>query len=656
VTSRSGLFVAAALAFGYLATGHVSAASRPAAFDAADIGISSQPFHISSPVNARFSLRLPGTVDSGGRVEFRLHRRVASRDSFRAIADHFAEPGIIDSVVIPMSRAVRSSDTTSFDVLINTVKAAANDLYLQQTGIYPLTINAYLADGQLLAGTLTFLDRRDATTPDQNVPTSVFASLTAPASHSDDGTIAIDDQTRIAVQQFTRFLLTVRTPVTLQLQPELLESLANSPDPYDNGLFENLRSVLTGHGITIAPYLPIDVAAFVHDGLGSELTAQIDLGERTLNRLLPGVTIHRSTWVAHDSLDQISVSALSRLGINSFIMLPGSVEETQRESSAGYLSRPSGSANSTMSLISVDEALASTIDSPGDDTVREGIRIAAEVLARRDELVAEGGSPNDIRLMVASSTGDISDPELMASAASRLSNAPGISLQDLGGLQAVNERFPATVFPATTDRTLGGLASPVSQTRRELAAIGSMLPDEDPRRATWNELLAVASAANTANPSNYINSLRSELRRLTSAVTLVTPETVTLSSRNGSIRLQLRNAEDTSLLVRVAVSSPKVTFSAQPDVVELLPGSTTDVKISLRARTNGRFPINVRVLTPGDRVQVVSPAVITARVTAVAGLGQLISITLLLVLLAWWWSSRRRTQRATGAEGTVSDQ
>ncbi|MEY4032379.1 MAG: hypothetical protein RL573_1291, partial [Actinomycetota bacterium] len=51
-----------------------------------------------------------------------------------------------------------------------------------------------------------------------------------------------------------------------------------------------------------------------------------------------------------------------------------------------------------------------------------------------------------------------------------------------------------------------------------------------------------------------------------------------------------------------------------------------------------------------------SPAVVTARVTAVAGLGQLVSITLLLMLLAWWWTSRRRTQRAAGAEGTVSDQ
>ena len=653
---RRTLLFAALVALAPVTAGTAPAPASAAPFATADIGIVAQPFHILTPVNARFTLRLPASVTTAGRVEFHLHRRVASRDSFRAIADHFAEPAVLDSVVVPMTRAVRGNGTASFDVLLNTKGPGANDLLLDQPGIYPVSINAYGSDGQLLASTLTFLDRRDAVTPDQNVPASVFASLNAPASRTEDGSIAIDDQVRVEVQQFTRFLASVRTAVTVQVQPELLESLADSPEISDNQLFESLRSALSGRGILIAPFLPVDAAALVHDELTPELTAQIDLGERTLNRLLPGVTIHRSTWVSRDSLDLGSVATLSRLGINSFLMLPGSVDDTQREKAAGYLSRPSGSVNTSMSVISADDALASTLDSPGADTVRDGIRIAAEVLAGRDELIAEGGSPNDIRLLVSSSSGDVTDPDLMVSAASYLSNSPGISMQDLGGLQAVNERFPATVFPPSTERTLGGLRSPIEQTRRELAAIESMLPPDDPRHATWNELLAVASASNTANPSDYVNSLRSDLRRVTGAVTLVTPGTVTLSSRNGSIRLQLRNAEDSSLLVRVVVASPKVSFSGQPDVVELLPGSTTDVKISLSARTNGRFPISVRVLTPVDRVQVVPPAVVTARVTAVAGLGQLVSVTLLLLLLAWWWGSRRRTLRAAGAEDTVSDQ
>ena len=90
--------------------------------------------------------------------------------------------------------------------------------------------------------------------------------------------------------------------------------------------------------------------------------------------------------------------------------------------------------------------------------------------------------------------------------------------------------------------------------------------------------------------------------------------------------------------------------------MELLPNSTTDVKVPVRARSNGSFGVNVHVVTPVGRVQVVSPATVTAHVKAVAGLGQLVSITLLLVLVAWWWSHRRRTHRHNGAQGTVSAQ
>jgi hypothetical protein len=71
----------------------------------------------------------------------------------------------------------------------------------------------------------------------------------------------------------------------------------------------------------------------------------------------------------------------------------------------------------------------------------------------------------------------------------------------------------------------------------------------------------------------------------------------------------------------------------------------------------------VRVVTPVGRVQVASPAVITARVSEVAGLGQVVSVTLLLMLLAWWWNSWRKGRRETqgdptpdGREGTVAPQ
>jgi hypothetical protein len=219
------------------------------------------------------------------------------------------------------------------------------------------------------------------------------------------------------------------------------------------------------------------------------------------------------------------------------------------------------------------------------------------------------------------------------------------------------------VFPEALNRTLGGLKTSIQQARRELDAIQSMLPADDPRRARWLESLAISSSPGVSNTAEFIDGLRSDLRRLTASVSLVTPSDITLSSRTGTVRLQLRNDDDVPVFVRIAVSSPKMQFPQDPDVIELLPGGTTEVQVPVKARTNGRFPVTVRVVTPIGRVQVTSPAVITARVSEVAGLGQLVSISLLLVLLAWWWNSWRRGRRADRGDphdepptGTVSAQ
>jgi len=68
------------------------------------------------------------------------------------------------------------------------------------------------------------------------------------------------------------------------------------------------------------------------------------------------------------------------------------------------------------------------------------------------------------------------------------------------------------------------------------------------------------------------------------------------------------------------------------------------VEIPATTRTNGRFPIIARIITPEGALEVVPAISITARFTAITGLGQLVSISLLLVLLAWWWSFRRKAQ------------
>lgn len=629
--------------------------TAPGAFEAAPIGIVSQPFHVFTSVNARFTLRLPAAVTRTATMRFLLHRKVANRDSFRAIADRFAEPGVIDIVRVPVRRGVVNDNNTSFDVLINTTVSARNDLFLSQDGIFPLTIQAVNADGTVLATTLTFLNRRDLTTAAVAVPTTVMATLTAPPSLSPDGEFALQDQGRRAVERFVSFLDSATGPVTVQVQPELVEALAVSTEVLDVQLLDSLRAALSGRRIVLMPYVPIDAPALVHDGLADRVTDVVNLAQSALSIHLPGATVQPAVWVANDSLDQQTLSLLRNLGFTSVLMLPGASQGLQREGSPAVLSRPDGKSNASLAVVTADEQMASTLDAATDDPVRTGYRIAAETIALRDDVLASGAGSDSARIVVSSSTGELVDGPTLDTALKALSIAPGITLRELAGSELVSDRTPATLFPATGDRSLRGLRSPIIQASRELDAIASMMPEDDPRSQRWTELLAVAVAGGESAGS-YVDGLRSDLRRVTSAVNLTTPSDITLSSRSGSLRLQLRNDEAVPLYVRVTVSSPKITSAGRADVVQLLPGSTTDVKVPVRARSNGSFPVTIRVTTPSGRVQVVSPTIITASVRAVTGLGQLVSITLLLVLVAWWWASWRRKRLGSGEEGTVADQ
>ena len=621
-----------------------------------EIGIASQPFHVVSPVNARFSLQLPASVTSDATMQFLLQRRVANRDSFRAIADRFAEPGVIDTVTIAVRRGVVSGSATSFDVLLNLVDKGTNALTMPQPGVYPLVIRAVGADGALQASVLTFLDRRDATVSATGTPVSVIGILQGPVSHMTDGTIAIDDTTRVIVQQFIEFLRSTRSPLTLQVQPELIEAFATSPDVMDNQQFEQLRAELNGRSIVTSTYLPIDASTMVHDNLSQEFTQQLRLGESVLSKYLPGTVLHRGTWIAAQSIDTPTLEVLRGLGLTTLVLLPGAAGAVEHETSPEILARPSGAANRSTGVLTVDEPLASTIDNAGNDSVRLGVRIAAELLTGRDDLVARGTVESDVRMVVASSFGDVLDGNALAQAIGFLSTSAGMSVQDLGGQAVVNERHPVVNFPKTVDRSLGGLRAAIAQARNELTAIGAMLPQDDERRAWWAGALAAASSDNTSNPAEYVDALRSDMRRVTGAVSLVTPSSITLSSRSGAIRLQIRNNDTAPLTVRVRVSSPKISFTSLPSATQLAPGGTTEVSVPVRARSNGRFSVTIRVVTPNGRVQVVSPGVISVRVTSVAGLGQLVSITLLLVILAWWWSHHRRSLRDEDEDSTVASQ
>lgn len=642
---------------------HASAdsAARPGAETPVEsLRIVSQPFNILTSVNARFVLSAPANMvaDRRDRIEIRVHRRVASRDSLRTIADGAAIPSVIDRHVVSLS-SVRLDEGGRLVVEVPvSLTADPRSVVLPFDGIYPVSVAIVdRQSGTDLSSVLTFVNRRDPVTAGPAVQASVLVALVARPSIALEGPVVVSEETRSAVRRVVSLIADSTAPLTLVVQPELIAALAESTDPVDIDLFSTLAAQLFRRSLAAATFVHVDPAVMTAIDLAEEWVAQFRLGISTLNRYLPSVIVHTDTIVATSPLDAPTVAMLRRAGVTSLVLMPRVRDNVESEARPGVVSHPSRRDNETISVVNVDPPTASLLSTPSSSPAVTAHRVAAELLAERDDLLAAGVEPSFIRLVAASPSATLADDGVMTLVHRALAGAPGIVAADFSVRASVTAANPATVFPTTIADPGNNRRGGIVAARRELDAVTTMVTDADPRRDRWARMLAVGASDQVDEPAQWVTALRAELRAVRQSVVVTTPTNITLSSRTTSIRLQVRNNSDAPLVVRIRLSSPKLRLTDPARTVELAPNALTEVVVPAVARTNGSFPVIMRLTTPEGALEVAPTVTITARVTAIAGLGQLISISLLLVLLAWWWSSRRKARFATGTPSeTASEQ
>lgn len=629
----------------------------------ANISIVSQPFNILNPVNAQFILNAStnALTDRNDRLEFQLHRRLSSRDALQSIAKGEAVPAVIDTVSLRLSRVPRNADGLLLPV-VPILQATNNQvsLLISQDGVYPLTIR--IADdktGTVITSVLTFLNRRTTSVKIPSVQATTFLSLTTPPSLSPNGIFELTDETRAKVARTVEYLANRPRAATIYVQPEILAALGTSPLPADVELLTALRDQLRRRSITTSTFVPTDVSMMANAGLEDEFIEQLRLGETTMTKYLPGVTIVRNTWVANSVVDRQGLDLLHKAGITGLILLNGAQENAVFQAPRSVLARPDGSSQKYMSVITVDPEISAELNADAVP-IHVAYRIAAELLMERDDLLAGQVAPESVRLVLASTSSSIATFDSLEVIARAVAGNPGIRMTDMTIPQTVDEATPSIVFPKLSPNVGNEVRTAISVVRRELKAILSMFAEDDPRKDSLGYLVGIAASESQENPAKYVDGLNAQLNGIKKSVSVTTPRQVTLSSRTGTVRLQIRNDSDSALTVVVRLSSTKLELEKPLRLVNLPPKSTFEVVVPATTRTNGRFPIGISVSTPEGSLAVVPFRTITARVTAIAGLGQLVSITLLLVLLAWWWSHFRKSRLDAGekpaAASTVSEQ
>lgn len=615
---------------------------------AAPLTIVSQPFSVVGSSTSRFVIDAPpqATVDPRDRLTFEVHRRVASRSSLSAIIDGSANAAVIDSVSFPLSAVPRDTagDLAPYVPIVENINNAVS-LRLPLEGVYPLTIR--INDdrtGNLITSIMTFIDKRKSSPATRSVEVSTYARLVTPPSLTPDGQVVVSDYFRAKTRAFIQYLKDNPRPMTISVQPETVAALGSSTDPADVSLFASLRDELRKRAIVTSTFAHVDVSTLASLGLNDEFIDQLRLGENTLNRFLPGVRIQRNTWVSDTPLTKQGVALLRKAGMSALIILPPAQEGLETRAPLGLVARPDGRSNEFMSVVAADARAAALLGGQQNTSIDVARAAAASMVMERDDLIAAGRDPSSLHLLLSTVSGDL-DTTALGVTTRALADAPGMSVRDFSSPQMVTASSPVIVFGARAAATDPTLANRLVAARRELDSVSSMVTDADVSLETWTHLLGVGISDSSDAPS-YIAGLRATLRDVRSAVSVTTPDKISLSGHSASIRLQIRNNSKQELTVRVRLYSPKLNLTEPNRVVKLTANGTTDVVIPATTRTNGQFPISLRLSTPEGNLEVVPYMTITARVTALAGLGQLVSISLLLVLLAWWWSHWRRARSA----------
>jgi hypothetical protein len=183
----------------------------------------------------------------------------------------------------------------------------------------------------------------------------------------------------------------------------------------------------------------------------------------------------------------------------------------------------------------------------------------------------------------------------------------------------------------------------------QIASTSSMLTPDAPQHETWriSRLSCGHDSLSTEEFQLCVRGLRGQLRALRNQVSIPESLTFTLGGRESDLRLQVRNESTQTLSVVVSMNSAKLQFPEGSQLVSIPPTSSMDLLFPVRARANGRFPVEVVLTTPDGLTQVGRRVPMTARVSALAGLGQVVTGASIIILLTWWvshWRKKRREQ------------
>lgn len=629
----------------------LSAVSGTSITEAIEVRLVAQNFNVATSRQMRFVLNVANEQaredlanDSTARVNVAVGTALTSRAQVLDIA----ERGVQFERVAETSLRVRQLDRNEAGDFVVQSSLIGN-LRRLAGGVHPVTVE-FLRNSEVVGTITSFVNLFSEAEQFAALPVSMVASIDAPNSFTPQGVIQLSAQTRSQLQTLAGLLELGPTPLSVQIAPHVLEALARSTDPDDAALRDRLVAALPRHEYLPTTFVPFDPSSASRSSLVDAFTEQLQFGEVSIDRYNGDAPLDRTVWFSRNPVDRDGVSLIRQLGFQSLVLTPqASIGMGSLDNYAKPYRIDGSTGGSSMVLRTVDPVHGRLLSTQTGDQLVASYTIAADLIVGRQEILDSGGDPATRHAVLATNSGNppaagIATPLLVA-----LSRAPQLSMRSLAS-GSVSLSGTSTVSLPRADRvSLLDRRESLQSMVDQIASTSSMLTPDAPQHELWriSRLSCGHDALSAEEFQLCVRGLRGQLRALRNQVSIPESLTFTLGGRESELRLQVRNESTQPLSVIVSMNSAKLQFPEGSQLVSIPPTSSMDLLFPVRARANGRFPVEVVLTTPDGLTQVGRRVPMTARVSALAGLGQVVTGASIIILLTWWvshWRKKRREQ------------
>lgn len=620
-----------------------------------------QSFNVPADGTITMTLGLPdGVAPPTGdfRVLVTALRPIETRDDVAdAIDGDF--PSEIDTVELLPLAVPQPPGQLQIIVPIEVTSRTKPALQMSRPAVYPVHVQLE-QDGELAAELLTFVNRvpSDLEGLDDPLPVAFAVTTVEPVTMDDDARVVVDRAAIDEVEQLTALLEESAVPLAVSVAPSVLATIADR-DATGADLVERFDTAMERHDLLSSPILPLDVSLAAAADQSSLYTQWLRDGEDALAQTVTAPA-QRTIDLFDAPLSQGGGAVLRNLGAR-MLVVPADTYDELPETLGGFtdttqLVQLQVAGDVTVDAAIVDRIAGLDLGRPTDTPLLTAIETVTDLLAVREQVEFFGGDPRRHSVTIATPDFSIPDLERFAAFTELLADTPGLRPTTLDDLsvrtdQLLGPEGPVVVqLPATVPGDLQPRFDLANALGLEAVSTASMLPDDDERMAEWGRLISVlpTTALSDDQADDIATSMRTEFQTLKDSVGVPAGFSFNLTGRTGSVPITLRNDADIPLKVRLRMSSSKL-VPRDDEVVELAPNSFTEVKMEIEARSNGDLPVSLEVFTPLGDVRLAPPVPLTASVSALAGVANLITGAALLVLLSWWLRHITRTRRARRA-------